>query len=791
MSKVIPVRDAVGLVRDGSTVVIGGSGAGHALPQRFIDELAAVYAEEGRPRDLTTVRVVGIGDFADRGFSQLGLPGLMRRTIGSNIGNEPRLGALVEANELESYSFPQGVLSQLMREIAAGRPGLVTQVGLGTYVDPRQTGGKQNARTTEDLVEVVTLRGREWLLFHAFPIDVAVIRGTTADEDGNLTMEGEAVQGEMLAMAMAARNSGGIVIAQVRQLAPRGSLRMRDVKVPAALIDHVFVDPDQWQTYITQDSPYYAGALRRPVTDEPPLPLDVRKIIARRSLLEFPPGAICNLGFGISQLIGRVAWEEGITDQLVLTVEQGIFGGVPVAGNEGGAGFNYQAMIDQPYMFDFYDGGGLDIASLSFAEVDAEGNVNVHAFEGRVRGPGGFPNISAKTGRINFVGTLTAQGLEIDIDDGVRIASEGSLGKFVPAVQGDLVQRPARARARPAGPLHHRAGGVRAGRRRPRADRGRAGHRRRARRARADGLPSAGGRRPARDGPPAVRDRADGPRRRLRGHGMSGLIELELGTVAHLDAPEPAAQPGHARAARGAVRGARHARRGGPGRRARGRRDRGAASGRSRAGSHVGEFEAQRGEAGRARHELESGVADRLARLPMPTIAAIEGNALGGGLELALCCDIRIASDRAKLGLPEVRLAVTPGAGGTQRLPRVVGAARAKELILTGRVLSAEEAERIGLVSRVVPAGEALAAADAIAAEIAARGPVAVREAKRLIDLATDTDLGDRARRRARRLGPGVRQRRHARGRGRVLRQARSGVPRPVRPPQRGHLPHE
>src|SRR6266576_4803591 len=410
-SKVIDVHDAVGLVRDGATVVIGGSGAGHALPQRFIDELAAVYAAEARPRDLTTVRVVGIGDFAERGFSQLGLPGLMKRTIGSNIGNEPRLGALVEANELESYSFPQGVLSQLMREIAAGRPGRVTHVGLGT------------------------LRGQEWLLYHAFPIDVAVIRATTADEDGNLTMEGEAVQGEMLAMAMAARNSGGIVIAQVRQLATRGTLRMRDVKVPAALVDHVYLDTDQWQTYITRDSPYYAGARRRPVRPEPPLPLDVRKIIARRSLLEFPPGAICNLGFGISQLIGRVAWEEGITDRLVLTVEQGIFGGVPVAGNEGGAGFNYQALIDQPYMFDFYDGGGLDVASLSFAEVDRHGNVNVHAFEGRVRGPGGFPNISARTNRINFVGTLTAKGLELDIDDGVRIVRDGQLGKFVPTVR--------------------------------------------------------------------------------------------------------------------------------------------------------------------------------------------------------------------------------------------------------------------------------------------------------------------------------------------------------------------
>jgi propionate CoA-transferase len=198
----------------------------------------------------------------------------------------------------------------------------------------------------------------------------------------------------------------------------------------------VLVDPDQWQTYITRDSPYYDGRLRKPVTDEPPLPLDVRKIIARRSLLEFPAGAICNLGFGISQVIGRVAWEEGITDQLVLTVEQGIFGGVPVAGNEGGAGFNYQAMIDQPDMFGFYDGGGLDIASLSFAEVDAHGNVNVHAFEGRVRGPGGFPNISARTPRLNFVGTLTAQGLKLDISEaGVRIEQEGSLHKFVPSVR--------------------------------------------------------------------------------------------------------------------------------------------------------------------------------------------------------------------------------------------------------------------------------------------------------------------------------------------------------------------
>jgi propionate CoA-transferase len=434
--RVVDADAAVALIPDGATVIFAGSGAGHAVPQRFIDALAEVFQRDGRPRDLTTVRVVGLGDFADRGFSQLALPGLMRRTIGSNIGNEPRLGALVEAGEIEAYSFPQGVLSLLCREIAGGRPGLVTHIGLHTYVDPRQTGGRQNAQTTEDLVEVVTLRGQEWLLYHAFPIDVAVIRGSTADADGSLSLADEAVRGEMLAMAMAARNSGGIVIAQVKQLAAAGALPARSVDVPGALVDYVLVDPDQTQTYATGYSPYYAGALRRPAVASAPPPLDVRKVIGRRSLLEFAPGDICNLGFGISQGIGAIAFEEGIADQLVLTVEQGIFGGVPVAGNEGGAGFNYQAMIEQPSMFDFYDGGGLDVASLSFAEVDREGNVNVHAFEGRVRGPGGFPNISARTKKINFVGTLTARGLDLDLSGGrLEIRSDGALPKFVDAVR--------------------------------------------------------------------------------------------------------------------------------------------------------------------------------------------------------------------------------------------------------------------------------------------------------------------------------------------------------------------
>ena len=410
--RLVDVEEAVRLIPDGATVMIGGSGAGHAVPQRFIDALADVYRTVGRPRDLTTVRVVGIGDFGDRGFSQLAIPGLMRRTIGSNIGNEPRLAEMVARGELEAYSFPQGVLSQLCREIAAGRPGVVTSVGLHTYVDPRQTGGKQGS-ATEDLVEVVELVGREWLLYHAFPVDVAVIRGSTIDEDGNLTLEEEAINGEMLAMAMAAHNSEGIVIAQAKRVVPRETLVPRHVQVPGALVDYGFVDPGQTQTYLTDYSPFYAGLERTPDGGEEPAPLDVRKVIARRALLEFAPGDVCNLGFGISQGIGAIAREEGIEDLLVLTVEQGVFGGIPAGGADGGAGVNYQALIDQPYMFDFYDGGGIDVASLSFAEVDEAGNVNVHAFGDRLRGPGGFPNISTGAKKVCFVGTLTT-------DDGTR-----------------------------------------------------------------------------------------------------------------------------------------------------------------------------------------------------------------------------------------------------------------------------------------------------------------------------------------------------------------------------------
>ncbi|RMF84285.1 MAG: 3-oxoacid CoA-transferase, partial [Nitrospinota bacterium] len=299
-------EQAVALVKSGATLCISGSGGGHAVPELLIKTLAERFRRTGEPRDLTLVHAVGIGDWDKQGVSHLAQEGLLKRSITSNYGNGPLVGRLALEEKIEAYSFPQGVLSQLYREISAHRPGLVTHVGLGTFVDPRYGGGKVNRRTQEDLVELVTLGGKEWLFYKAFPIDVAFIRGTTADEAGNITMEQEAFFGEVFSIAAAAHNSGGIVIAQVKQLAKRGTLPAKQVKVPGVLVDAIVLDPHQLQTYLTSYSPGYAGEIKQPVTTLPRLPLDARKIIARRASLELFPGAIVNLGFGIANGIALV-----------------------------------------------------------------------------------------------------------------------------------------------------------------------------------------------------------------------------------------------------------------------------------------------------------------------------------------------------------------------------------------------------------------------------------------------------------------------------------------------------
>lgn len=434
--RIVTADQAARLVRSGDTILIGGSGAGHAVPDSLIAAIGKRFLAEGQPRDLTSLHPVGLGDRGSRGIGHIAHEGLLKRVVCGTLVDSPEVARLAAADKIEAYTLPQGALSQLMREMAAGRPGLVTHVGLHTLVDPRHGGGRQSPSAREDLVELVTLAGREWLFYKPFRVDIALLRGTTADEDGNVTMEQEAIFGEMLSMAQATRRAGGIVIVQVKRLANRGTLPAKQVKIPGMLVDLVVLDPDQGQTYFTPYSPAYAGELRVPLSQIAALPFDPRKVIARRAALELFPQAICNLGSGISTGIAAIAAEERILDQVVLTNEQGLIGGAPATGNEPGAARNFQAMVDQPYQFDFYDGGGLDLAFLSFAQVDREGNVNVSRFGDRIIGIGGFVNISQNARKVIFSGTFTAGGLDVSWPEGrMRIAREGREAKFVAAVE--------------------------------------------------------------------------------------------------------------------------------------------------------------------------------------------------------------------------------------------------------------------------------------------------------------------------------------------------------------------
>jgi propionate CoA-transferase len=434
--KVLPAAEVAVLVEDGDTILIGGSGGGHAVPETIMAAIEQRFVESGYPRNITSIHPVGLGDRATAGASHFAHRGLLKRIICGTYVDSPPIAAMAARNEIEAYTLPQGAISQLVREIAAGRPGLITHTGLHTFVDPRQAGGRQSAKAKEDLIELVTLAGREWLFYKPFHIDLTLLRGTTADEDGNITMEHEAVHGEMLSMAQAARRCGGLVVAQVKRLAQRETLPPKHVKVPGMFVDVVVVDPDQLQTYQTKHDPAYAGELRVPLGDMPKLPNDERKIVARRAALELYPGAICNIGSGISTGLPLVAAEEQVLDRIVLTNEQGLIGGAPAAGADAGAARNYAAMIDQPYQFDFYDGGGIELAFLSAAEIDASGNVNVSRFADKIVGIGGFVNISQNAQKVVFSGTFTAGGLKVDCEDGrLRIVQEGRHRKFVAAVE--------------------------------------------------------------------------------------------------------------------------------------------------------------------------------------------------------------------------------------------------------------------------------------------------------------------------------------------------------------------
>lgn len=437
-NKVISASEAIALIRDNDVVCTTGF-VQSCIPEGLHAALEKRFVETKSPSGLTLIMCAGAGDSKGLGTGRLHHEGLLKRVIAANFGRMPKVADAAQNNKIQGYNLPQGIISKLYRSCASGQPGLFSKVGLQTYVDPRLGGGKVNALTTEDIVSLVEVEGREWLFYKATPIDVALIRATSADPSGNLSMEKEALTLDCLAQAMAAHNNGGIVIAQVERIVEQGSIKPKDVKVPGVLVDCVVVagSPDMHRmNYGVMYDPALSGEIRVPADALQKMELDARKIIARRAAFELPLNGVINLGVGAPDGVASVAAEEKVTPYLTMTTEAGAVGGVLAGGSSFGSSANAHSVIDQNQMFDFYHGGGLDLTCLGVAEVDEEGNVNTSKFGGRLNGCGGFIDISQNSRAVVFAGTFTVGGLEIAVNYGkLKIVKEGRSRKFVKNVE--------------------------------------------------------------------------------------------------------------------------------------------------------------------------------------------------------------------------------------------------------------------------------------------------------------------------------------------------------------------
>lgn len=444
MSKLKTAAEAVRLIADGAVVAVNSS-SGLCCPDAVLQALGERFDSEGSPRNLTAVHPIAAGDmFGTKGIDHIAKPGMLKTVIGGSYpsgptnAEPPQIWKMILAEQVAAYNVPSGIVFDMLREGAAKRPGVLTKVGMETFVDPELEGCAMNGLArAKPLVEHVHFAADDWLYFPAIQPDVAIIRATTADENGNLTFEHEGATLGAMEMALAARNSGGLVIAQVKRVAERGSLRPHDVKVPGILVDVIVEAPDQMQTTATVYDPAISGELFRPLHTFRMAEFNVAKVIARRVAQELRQGWAVNIGFGISANVPRVLLEEGHHGKVTWVIEQGAVGGIPLLDFKFGCASNAEAFVASPHQFCYFQGGGFDCSLLSFLEVDAEGSVNVSRLSAtphRTAGAGGFIDITARAKKIVFSGNFNA-GAKMSLADGrLVIDKEGKVPKFVQKV---------------------------------------------------------------------------------------------------------------------------------------------------------------------------------------------------------------------------------------------------------------------------------------------------------------------------------------------------------------------